>query len=170
MRRRDFMSLVGSAALAWPLAARAQQPAIPRVGYIWIGGRGEVSNAGLRQGLAERGYIVGRNLALEERYAEGNAERVPVLISELLALKIDVLVTVGTPITLAAERATKTVPIVCVSGDPVGGGLAASLSHPGGNITGLSLLSGEYSAKWPELLRRRCRSCIASRRCWIRTN
>jgi putative ABC transport system substrate-binding protein len=89
---------------------------------------------------------------IEERYAEGNPHRIPVLIDQLLALSIDVLVTPGTPITLAAQRATTTVPIVCITGNPVGSGLVASLSRPGGNITGMSLLSGEYSAKWLELL------------------
>jgi putative ABC transport system substrate-binding protein len=99
------------------------------------------------------GYVVGRNLVFEERYANGNPERVPALIAELLALKIDVLVTPGTPVTLAAHRATSTVPIVCVTGDPVRTGLAVSLARPGGNITGLSLLSGDYGVKWLELLR-----------------
>jgi putative ABC transport system substrate-binding protein len=135
---------------------RAQQPApIPRVGYVWIGVRDgtDVSNAGLRQGLADRGYDIGRNLILEERYAEGHADRIPTLIAELLALPVDVLVTVGTTISRAAQRATTTVPIVCVSGDPVETKLVASLSHPGGNITGMSLLSGDYSAKWLALLK-----------------
>jgi putative ABC transport system substrate-binding protein len=103
---------------------------IPRVGYIWIGVRGtDGSVGGLRQGLADRGYIVGRNLLLEERYAEGKAERVPELIAEILALSVDVLVTPGTPITLAAQRATSTIPIVCVTGNPVGVGLVASSSR-----------------------------------------
>ena len=103
--------------IAWPLVARAQQSAMPRVGYIWSGAPGtDVSNAGLRQGLTDRGYVIGGNLVLEERYAEGNPERIPALIAELLALNIDVLVTPGTPITLAAKLATTTVPIVCLSG------------------------------------------------------
>lgn len=153
MRRRDFIVLVGGAAAAWPLVARAQQRPIPRVGYIWIGARGsDNNNAGLRQGLAEGGYIVGSNLALEERYADGHADRIPGLIAELLALNVDVLVTPGTTITRAAQRATTTVPIVCVTNNPVGTGLVKSLSHPGGNITGLSLLSGDHSVKWLELL------------------
>jgi putative tryptophan/tyrosine transport system substrate-binding protein len=152
MRRRDVIALIGGAAVAWPLAARAQQA--PRLGYVWIGTKGtDGSVAGLRQGLADRGYVVGRNLVLEERYADGNTERVAALIEELLVLKVDVLATPGTPITRAAQRATSTVPIVCVTGDPVGSGLVASLSRPGGNITGLSLLSGDYSAKWLELLK-----------------
>jgi len=97
--------------------------------------------------------VIGRDLVLEERYAQGNAERIPALIAELLELKVDVLATPGTPITLAARRATSTVPIVMLTGDPVGAGLVASLAHPGGNITGVSVLSGDYSAKWLELLK-----------------
>jgi putative ABC transport system substrate-binding protein len=139
----------------WPIGAYAQQPAIPRVGYVSIGAREgtDVSNAGLRQGLADRGYDIGRNLILEERYADGNTERIPALIAELLALHVDVLVTVGTSISSAAQRATATVPIVCMSGDPVRAKLVASLAHPGGNITGMSILSGDYSAKWLSLLK-----------------
>jgi putative tryptophan/tyrosine transport system substrate-binding protein len=154
MRRREVISLLGSGvAAAWPLAARAQQRGVPRIGYISSGSPGaNVGNAGLRQGLMDRGYVVGRNLMIEERYAGGNLERIPALIAELLALNIDVLVTPGTPTTQAAQRATTTVPIVCMSGNPVGSGLVASLSHPGGNITGMSLLSDEYSARWLELL------------------
>src|SRR6202795_4179214 len=154
MKRRELIILLGGAVLGWPRAARTQQSAVPRVGYIWIGARGtDVSNAGLRQGLADLGYVVGRNLVLEERYADGSPERVPGLIAELLALNVAVLLTPGTPITLTAQRATSTLPIVCVTGDPVRTGLVASLARPGGNITGLSLLSGDYSAKWLELLK-----------------
>jgi putative ABC transport system substrate-binding protein len=128
MKRREFITLLGVAVVAWSRAARSQKSAVPRVGYIWIGARGtDVSNAGLREGLADLGYVVGRNLVLEERYANGNPERVPVLIAELLALNVDVLLTPGTPITLAAQRATSTLPIVCVTGDPVRAGLVASL-------------------------------------------
>jgi putative ABC transport system substrate-binding protein len=154
MRRRKFLTLFGSAT-AWPIAGRAQQAAIPRVGYVFVGARNgtDVSNAGLRQGLTDRGYEIGRNVILEERYANGNWDRIPALISELLALNVDVLVTVGTVTSLAAQRATSTVPIVCMSGDPVGAKLVASLSHPGGNITGMSLLAGDYSAKWLALLK-----------------
>jgi putative ABC transport system substrate-binding protein len=127
---------------------------VPRLGYVWTGANGtDISDAGLRQGLADRGYVVGRHLVLEERYADGNPERVPALIAELLALNVDVLLTPGTPITLAAQRATSTVPIVSVTGDPVRTGLVASLARPGGNITGLSLLSGDYGVKWLELLK-----------------
>ncbi len=154
MKRREFIAVLGGGLVAWPGGARSQKPAVPRVGYIWIGARGtDVSNAGLRQGLADLGYVVGRNLILEERYANGNPERVPGLIAELLALNVDIFVTPGTPLTLAAQRATSTLPIVCVTGDPVRAGLAASLARPGGNITGMSLQSGDYSAKWLELLK-----------------
>src|SRR5437762_7020256 len=130
MQRREFIGLIGGAA-AWPHFARAQQSSKPKVGYVWIGERStDVSGAGLRQGLVDKGYEIGRNLAFEGRYAHGDIEKVPALIAELLALKVDVLVTVGTSISLAARRATSTVPIVCISGDPVGTGLVASLSRP----------------------------------------
>jgi putative ABC transport system substrate-binding protein len=152
--RRWFIEGLGSAA-AWPLVLRAEQPRrVPRVGYVWIGAPGtDESTAGLRRGLEDRGYVLGRTLMLEERYANGNASRVPDLIAELLALKVDVLATPGGLISRAAMRATTTVPIVLVQGDPVGTGLVASLAHPGGNITGLSLLSLDYAAKWLELLK-----------------
>jgi putative ABC transport system substrate-binding protein len=103
-------------------------------------------------GVADRGYIVGESILLEERYADG-AKRIPDLIAELLALKVDVLLTPGTSITLAAKRATSNVPIVCFSGDPVGAGLPASLSRPGGNLTGISIQSAAYSSKWLGLLK-----------------
>ena len=154
-KRRDLIKGIVGSATAWPLTVRAQQAAIPRVGYVFVGARNgtDVSNAGLRQGLVDRGYEIGRNLILEERYANGNWDRIPGLISELLALNVDVLVTVGTVTSIAAQRATSTVPIVCISSDPVGTKLVASLSHPGGNITGMSLLAGDYSAKWLALLK-----------------
>jgi len=156
IRRRDFITLLGGAAaapIAWPTAAHAQQPGrVPRVGYVWIGAPGTDENkAGLAQGLERRGYVIGRTLLLEARYANGNDALVPQLIAELLALKVDVLATPSTPVSRAAQRATSSVPIVSMSGDPVGTGLVASLARPGGNITGLSLLS-EYGAKWLELL------------------
>jgi putative ABC transport system substrate-binding protein len=156
LRRRDFIMLLGGAAapIVWPIAAHVQQPGrVPRVGYVWIGAPGTDENkAGLVQGLEGRGYVIGRTLLLEARYAYGNAALVPQLIAELLALKVDVLATPSTPASRAAQRATSSVPIVSMSGDPVGTGLVASLAHPGGNITGLSLLSTDYGAKWLELL------------------
>ncbi len=154
--RREFITVLGGAAapIVWPIAAHTQQPGrIPQVGYVWIGAPGTDENkAGLVQGLEERGYVMGRTLLLEARYANGNAALVPELIAELLALKVDVLATPSTPISRAAQQATSSVPIVSVSGDPVGAGLVASLARPGGNITGLSLLSADYGAKWLELM------------------
>src|ERR1700761_6999424 len=97
MRRREFIALLGTAAAIRPLGAGAQPSAMPRVGYVWIGQRGtDVTGAGLRKGLAELGYENGRNIALEERYADGDSAKVPAIISDLLAQKVDVLVTVGT--------------------------------------------------------------------------
>ncbi len=154
MKRRDFMIGLGGVAAAWPLAAVAQQAAAPRVGYVWVGARGtDIAGAGLRKGLAELGYEIGRNVILEERYAQDDSARLPALISELLAQKVDVLVTVGTFATLAARRATTVVPIVFASGDPVKAGIVASLNRPGGNATGVSILSSDYSAKWLELMK-----------------
>jgi len=127
---------------------------MPKVGFVWTGGPDDdVSSAGLRRGLLDRGYVIGRNLAFEDRYARGDLEKVPALIDELLALKVDVLVTVGTQTSLLARRATSTVPIVSGSGDPVGSGLALSLDRPGGNLTGVSVLAGDYSSKWLELMK-----------------
>ena len=153
MRRREFIGLVGGAA-AWPFVARAQQTKIPRVGVIWIGSpeRESVVLGGLRQGLAERGYVLGRDLVFDERYAEGKEERIPTLIAELLAVGADVLVTPGNSATLAAHRATTTVPIVSV-GSLVDAGLAASLARPGGNVTGVDNQANDYRVKWLELLR-----------------
>jgi hypothetical protein len=106
MLRRDFISLNGVTAM-WPLAGRTQQSDMPKVGYVWVGERGaDVSGAGLRQGLADRGYTIGRNLAFEDQYAQGSMEKVPALIAELLALKVDVLVTAGTSASLAAPVAS----------------------------------------------------------------
>jgi putative ABC transport system substrate-binding protein len=103
--------------------------------------------------LADRGYVEGRSIILEDRYANGHPERVPGIISELLVLKVDVLVTGGVSITRVAQRLTSTVPIVSISGDLVGAGLVANLARPGGNITGMSMLMTEYSVKWLEFLK-----------------
>ena len=155
MRRRDFIRLVGGAAAialgAWAAPARAQEK-IPRVGYFWNDFTDpNVGLAGLRQGLRERGYVLGHNLLLEERYAEGDPLRAREPIAELLALGVDVLAT-GEFGLIQAHALTATVPIVGVAGDFVGVGLAAKLSRPGGNVTGLSLLSADLGPKWLELL------------------
>ena len=154
MRRREFIAALGSAAAAWPGAARAQAAKIPRIGFVWFGfPEANISIAGLRKGLADRGYVLGRNILLEERYAEGDRARVQGLITELLALDVDVLATGTSGTILAARKATATVPIVGVAADWVGSGLASSLSRPGANVTGLSLLSEEVSSKWLEYLK-----------------
>src|SRR2546423_4620714 len=130
MKRREFLGLVGGA-VALPLAAEAQRPTTPRIGYVWIGDRAtDTRGAGLRQGLADKGYVIGRDLVLEERYAQGNAERIPAVIAELLELKIDVLATPGTPITLAARRATSTARTVSSTGIPLASGLVPDLPLP----------------------------------------
>jgi putative tryptophan/tyrosine transport system substrate-binding protein len=154
MRRREFIAGLGSTA-AWPLVARGQQATpLPKVGYVYVGQAGtDASGAGLRQGLADRGYEIGQNLIFEQRYANGDSGKIPGLITELLASNVDVLVTVGTFASLAARRATSTVPIVCASGDPVKTGLVESLNRPGGNVTGVSILANDYSAKWLELMK-----------------
>jgi putative ABC transport system substrate-binding protein len=154
--RRAFITLLGGAAAAWPLAAQAQQPAkIPRIGFL--GNSTAELEANLvgpfRDGLRVLGYEEGRNIAIEYRWAEGKYERFPALIAELIALNVEVIVTAGTPASLAVKNATRTVPLVMVAvGDPVATGLVASLARPGGNITGLTSISVEMEGKRLELL------------------
>jgi putative tryptophan/tyrosine transport system substrate-binding protein len=154
MRRRTFLGLVGAAA-ASPLAARAQQAKIPRVGLVWIGSPEHESQGvvGLKKGLAELGYVFGRDLIFDERYAYGRADQIPTLIAALLATGVDVLVTPGNGVAAAAHRATTTIPIVYLGDDLVGAGLVASLARPGGNVTGVDVQSNDYRAKWVELLK-----------------
>jgi putative ABC transport system substrate-binding protein len=159
MRRRDAIALIGGVAaapLAWPLAARAQQPArIPRVGYVFsfIPSEGQHLWEACRHGLRELGYVEGRNIVLEPRWAEGRHERLPDLVSDLVRLKVDVIVAAATPASRAAKAATSTIPIVIVAvGEPVKVGLVASLARPGGNVTGLSLLTADLSGKRLEVL------------------
>src|SRR5437764_14307652 len=143
MQRREFITLVSGAAASLPLAARAQQAGkVYRIGFLSYRGCGASHdpNGAFRRGLREVGYIEGRNLVLECRDAPGQVERFPDLALELLRLKIDVLVTDGTPASLAAKQVTRTIPIVMVGvADPVLSGLVASLARPGGNVTGPSL-------------------------------
>jgi putative tryptophan/tyrosine transport system substrate-binding protein len=156
MRRRVFITLLGGAA-AWPLVARAQQPAnIRLIGFL---GTDTASNSapwveGLRAGLREFGYFEGREVAFEFRFADGQYERLARLAAELVGRKIDVLVTHGTPGGRAAKNATTAIPIVnASSGDPVASGLVASLSRPGGNMTGVAFFNPELCAKRLELLK-----------------
>jgi putative ABC transport system substrate-binding protein len=157
MRRREFISLAGGAAAAWPVAAKAQQPGkVPRIGFLWPGTAAENVNrlAGFRQGLRDLGYEQGTNIIIEDRWAEGNYERLQGLVSELVRSNVDVIVTGGTPGSLVAKRATTIIPIVMANvGDPVAAGLVASVARPGGNITGQSSFSPELYAKRIELLK-----------------
>jgi putative tryptophan/tyrosine transport system substrate-binding protein len=155
MRRRQFISLLGGAA-AWPVAAGAQQPAMPVIGYLST--RSSDAEAPLRtpflQSLETSGFVVGRNVAVEYRFADGQEARLPVLVTELLRLQVTLLTAFGRPTALAAKAATATVPIVFASGlDPVMDGLVASLNRPGGNATGVSLFTTELGPKRLALLR-----------------
>jgi putative tryptophan/tyrosine transport system substrate-binding protein len=154
--RRDFITLLGGAAAAWPLAARAQQPGkLPTMGIIGSGTPATQSHwyAAFVQRLRELGWIDGRTVAVEYRWAEGRDERFAEIAAEFVQRKVDVIVTSSTVGVVAAKQATLVIPIVFVAGDPVGTGLVASLARPGGNATGLSLQQTETNGKRFELLR-----------------
>jgi putative tryptophan/tyrosine transport system substrate-binding protein len=154
MRRREFSTLLGGAATAstiWPFAANAQQKPTPVIGYL---AGGTPTPLGLLyKGLSETGYLVGQNLAVEHRWAGGRFDRLPDLAADLVGRQVDVIVAVPDPAAYAAKNATSTIPIVFLAGgDPVGGGLVASLARPGGNLTGVSFLTAELDLKRFELL------------------
>jgi len=154
LRRRQFITLLSSAA-AWPVAARAQQPAMPVIGYLNFGSpESDASRlTGLRRGLNETGYVEGRNLVIEYRWAGNQANRLPALAADLVQLRVAVIVAPGLPSTLAAKAATTSIPIVFgVGADPVHFGLVASLNRPGGNLTGFNAFNAELGAKGLALL------------------
>jgi len=156
MRRRDFVALLGGAAASLPLAALAQQAKMARIGFLGLVSASSQRNpvAALRAGLRDLGWVEGRNILIEFRWAEGNYERLPALAEELVRLRVDVLVTHGAAGALAAKNASSTVPIVITAvGDMLSLGLVSSLSRPGGNITGSSLFVAEHTAKRLELIK-----------------
>ena len=146
-RRRDFITLLGGATVSWPLTARAQQSKVRLIGALLLGNAdAESFRTELRDGLRKLGYVEGQNINFEFRSADK-------LAAELVALRVDVIVALYTPCALAAQRATREISIVVVSGDPVGTGLVTSLNRPGGNITGVSLMAAELHGKCVELFR-----------------
>jgi putative ABC transport system substrate-binding protein len=157
MRRRDFIKVIAGSAAAWPLAARAQQPGMPVIGFLNGGLPGEWTRglAAFRRGLEEAGFVEARNVAIEFRWAEGHYDRLPELAADLVARRVAVLVATGGSTTArAAKAASSTIPIVFTSGaDPVKEGLVVSINRPGGNVTGVSLLTSLLTAKRLEILR-----------------
>jgi putative tryptophan/tyrosine transport system substrate-binding protein len=154
VRRREFITLLGGAA-AWPFAVRAQQSAMAVIGYLNLGGSPEsdVRLTGLRRGLNQTGYVEGRNVLIEYRWAGNQADRLPALVADLVQLRVSAIVATGLPPALAAKAATTSIPIVfSVASDPVQFGLVASLNRPGGNLTGVNGFVGELGAKGLALL------------------
>jgi putative tryptophan/tyrosine transport system substrate-binding protein len=156
MRRREFITLLGGAATAWPLAAPAQQPVMPIIGYLDSRSPEAVENRlrGFRQGLKDAGYIEGESVTILFRWADDRVERLPLLAAELVSRSVAAIITAGAPASLAAKAATTTIPIVFIIGnDPVQLGLSTSLSRPSGNLTGIDIFTSQLVAKRLEVLR-----------------
>jgi putative ABC transport system substrate-binding protein len=155
MRRRRFIAFLGAAIAVWPLGARAQRgEKVYKIGFLSAGSPEPALSPIVREAYSELGYVVGKNVTFESRYAEDRPDRLADFAAELVSLKVDVITAAGTLAPLAAKRATSTIPIVMMAaGDPVGSGLVASLAHPGGNVTGTSLMAPDLGGKRLQLLK-----------------